>query len=390
MTEEHPKSARRKKEKLPRGIRRRGGSLVVYLSFPDGHAERRSVGNLSVKMAKQQREIWQREITEGRYIQKVPRVERVPFSVIATKAVEYAENYKRSWDTDAGRVKRMKEWWGNRPADSITTQEIDQKLLENVSPRASCWTETTSNEYRVLLAHIYKLAIDRGELTLNPAEKAHRFKLNNARMRELSYAEEDRLRAAIRALYPTKEPEFDLALHLGCRRSNLYGIHNKGRKVMAPLDWKDVDLDWKIVRFPRAKAGPGYVVPLNEVAVAAFKKLRERSSPDGTGPVIRKASGREVFSCRKWFEKCLEKAGIQNFHWHDLRHTFASRLRRAGVAIEDIAALLDHRIPGLRIVTRYAHADVEKLRAAVTILHVRTDTKTDTSPLIEFPKTKAV
>src|SRR6267154_2382063 len=52
------------KEKLPRGIRRRGRSLEVYLTFPDGHAERRSLSNLSVKMAVQQREIWRREIAE--------------------------------------------------------------------------------------------------------------------------------------------------------------------------------------------------------------------------------------------------------------------------------------------------------------------------------------
>src|ERR1019366_6822184 len=47
----------RAKEKLPRGIRRRARSLEVYLTFPDGHAERRSLGNVSVKMATQQREI---------------------------------------------------------------------------------------------------------------------------------------------------------------------------------------------------------------------------------------------------------------------------------------------------------------------------------------------
>ena len=160
---------------------------------------------------------------------------------------------------------------------------------------------------------------------------------------------------------------------------------------MPPLDWKDVNLDWKIVRFPRAKSGQSYEIPLNDVAVAALKKLRERSN--GAGPVIRKPSGRELHSCRKWFEKCLEIAGIEDLCWHDLRHTFASRLRRAGVSIEDIADLLNHRIPGLRMVTRYAHGDVEKLRAAVATLKqtdTQSDTKTDTAPVVEFPKAKAV
>jgi integrase len=106
----------------------------------------------------------------------------------------------------------------------------------------------------------------------------------------------------------------------------------------------DVDLNWEIVRFPRAKAGLSYRVPLNDVALTALTKLRERLH--GTGPVIRKPSRLERHSCRKWFEKSLKKAAIADFCWHDLRHAFASRLRRAGVAIDDIADLPDHKIPG--------------------------------------------
>jgi integrase len=152
---------------------------------------------------------------------------------------------------------------------------------------------------------------------------------------------------------------------------------------MPPLDWKDVDLAFKVIRFPRAKGGDGYIVPLNSVALDALKKLRERS-PDGTaGPVIRKTSGREVYSCRKWFETCLEKAAIQDLRYHDLRHTFGTRLRRNGVPLEDVAALLDHSIPELRMTLRYAHADLDRLRQAVATLE-QTGTKTDTGTVVAF------
>jgi hypothetical protein len=70
-------------------------------------------------------------------------------------------------------------------------------------------------------------------------------------------------------------------------------------------------------------------MPINDTALGAFKKLRERS--DGTGAVIRKfrpgktgADGRELQSARKWFEKCLAEGGIKNFRWHDLRHAFCN------------------------------------------------------------------
>jgi integrase len=371
---------------LPRGIRHRGNAWQVFLTREDGTPERRSLKkHLTLKMVTRQREIWQRQIEEVKYIKRVVRSERVLFSAIADKAIQHAKDYGRVWDAIESRATLMKEWWGTRFADSITTEEINAKLLETM--RAREWSETTNNEYRTVAARVFALAIDRGELTVNPASKAHRYELNNERKRELSADEETRLRKAIRENYPTKEPELDLALHCGCRRSNLYGIHTKGRKPMEPLDWKDVDLNFKVIRFPRAKGGDGYTVPLNSVALAALEELKKRS--DGTGPVIRKVSGREIHSCRKWFETCLEKAAIEDFRWHDLRHTFGSRLRRNGVALEDIAVLLDHDVPELRMTLRYAHADLGRLFKAVATLE-KTDTKTDTLPIVEFPGAVAV
>lgn len=186
-----------KREKLPRGVRRRGNSLIVYLTI-DGKPELRSMGMVSPKTADTQRKIWQREIAEGRYVKPLPTIQRILFSTIADRALDHARNYSRFWDSTASRIKRMTEWWGTLAAASITTAMIDTQLLSNIAPRGLCWCETTSNEYRATLSHIYKLAIDRGDLTANPATKSHRYKLNNARTRELSFTEEDRLRAAIR------------------------------------------------------------------------------------------------------------------------------------------------------------------------------------------------
>ncbi len=221
------RSSGKSTDRLPRGIRRRGDSLVIYLTHPDGSAERRSLGNVSIGTAVREREIEQRKIEEGKYVKKVPRVAMVLFSDIADKALEHAKNCKRCWNADAVRGRLLKKWWGDRPADSITTQEIDAKLLENVGTRGFRWTETTSNEYRATLSHIFKLAIDRGELTINPAQKAHRYTLNNARTRELSFAEEDRLRKASRELLSRERAgiRFDSPY----RRTPVKPLRNSGR-----------------------------------------------------------------------------------------------------------------------------------------------------------------
>lgn len=58
------------RERLPRGIQRRGDSLVVVFALADGKIERRSLGPVSVGYAKEQRAIYQRQVREGRYIPK--------------------------------------------------------------------------------------------------------------------------------------------------------------------------------------------------------------------------------------------------------------------------------------------------------------------------------
>jgi integrase len=377
------------REKLERGIRRRGKSLVIYLTHPDGHIERRSLGNVTPAFAKNQRIIFQREIAEGKYLKPVPRTEQILFKTIADKAVEHSRRYKRTWDSDEQRSRVFIDWWGHRPADSLTADEIGAKLTENLAPNGSCWSKTTFNEYRNSLSHIFKLAIDRGELVRNPAAKVQLHTLENARTRELSREEEARLRLAIRKLYPTKEVELDLLLHTGARCSNWYGANKKNRVHMDPLQWSAVNMDWKIVTFPRSKAGVGYQLPLNSVAMDALNKLLERSREGKVGPVIRKPSGLELQSCRKWFEESCKEAGIVDLHPHDLRHTFATRLRRNKVPLEDIAALLGHDLKKHSMTARYAHADLDVLREAVNTL-VETSTNTDTGTVVEFPRAEAV
>jgi integrase len=115
------------------------------------------------------------------------------------------------------------------------------------------------------------------------------------------------------------------------------------------------------------EVGQGYQVPLNKVALDALLKLLERS-PDRSGPIIRKKSGLELHSCKKWFDKSCAKAGVVDLHPHDLRDTFATRLRRYKTPIEDIAALLGHDLRKHSMTARYAHVDLDTLRKHVNKL----------------------
>src|SRR5581483_6241650 len=124
-----------------------------------------------------------------------------------------------------------------------------------------------------------------------------------------------------------------------------------------------------------------------------------RGYSGGSGPIFTQKP------YRMWFEIALKKAGIQNFTWHCLRHTFASRLVMAGVDIRTVAELMGHK--SLQMTMRYAHLAPHHTAAAVAKLDKpagntvetagATDTKTSTrvapvtrGKLIEFPQTATI
>ena len=77
-------------------------------------------------------------------------------------------------------------------------------------------------------------------------------------------------------------------------------------------------------------------------------------------------TGQPFKNGRHWFDDAVTDAGIKNFHWHDLRHTLASRLRMKGAPLEDIADLLGHK--SLTMARRYAHLGPNKLHEVVSLL----------------------
>jgi integrase len=116
-------------------------------------------------------------------------------------------------------------------------------------------------------------------------------------------------------------------------------------------------------------------VPLNDAAVAALRVVHDRG--DGRGRVFQsEKTGEPLENGRYWFDDAVIEAGIKNFRWHDLRHTFASRLRMKGTPLEDIADLLGHK--SLALARRYAHLSPSKMHAVVSLLKP-SDTTSDTS-----------
>jgi integrase len=76
--------------------------------------------------------------------------------------------------------------------------------------------------------------------------------------------------------------------------------------------------------------------------------------------------GARLLRIDRAFHSALKRAGIEAFRFHDLRHTFASRLAMRGQSLEIIGTLLGHKGP--KMIKRYAHLSPASLKAAVTTL----------------------
>jgi integrase len=153
-------------------------------------------------------------------------------------------------------------------------------------------------------------------------------------------------------------PIVRLALHTGCRRGELFG-----------LKWGDVDLirAHMNVRAEDAKSGVSRILPLNTEAVKVLRTWRpSKVSPDDH--VFPGADGAPLVDIKKAWRALLDDAAITNFRFHDLRHTFASRLVMAGVDLNTVRELLGHA--DIKMTLRYAHLAPEHKAAAVAKLVV--------------------
>jgi integrase len=304
------------------------------------------------------------EALEGKKLPEKLRRAAASFNEIAADALAHSKAHKRSYRDDAYRMKQLLNWFGPRVADSITPQEIEQVLADTTESKE--WLPATANRHRSLLSLTYRLAIRNGKLRENPVRQVPRKRENNVRTRFLEAEEEAGLRAKIRALCPAREPEFDLALHTGMRRNEQHHLR-----------WQDVNLRAGIITIPQSKHGGMRHVPINSVAAKALTILSQNRN--GSEYVCVGSDNRKGRDWERWFEQCVREAGIHDFRWHDLRHTFASRLAMAGVPLRTLAELLGHMT--LAMVMRYAHLAPAHLRDAVErIAGTPTDTTTDTRP----------
>ena len=244
---------------------------------------------------------------------------------------------KKSLDSDKIKIRLLPELRG------LLLEDISRDLIHSVVNRKTC-SGSTKNRYFALIRAILNKCVNEWDW-LDKAPKLKLHKEPKKRIRWLYPEEAQRLVNALDGL-PYMQHLVIFSLATGLRQANVLN-----------LKWEQIDLRRQVAWiYPdQAKAGKAIGVPLNHTAMQV---LMDR--PRVSAYVFTHSKGARVksISSRVWRE-ALDRAGIEDFRWHDLRHTWASWLVQNGTPLAALKEMGGWE--SVEMVQRYAHLAPEHL-----------------------------
>jgi integrase len=138
------------------------------------------------------------------------------------------------------------------------------------------------------------------------------------------------------------------------------------RSEILGLQWDQVDLKHGFILLDKTKSGKRREIPINDALRETLRGLFVQRRLDVIFVFADEKTGKQFQSVKRSFSTACRKVGIEDFHFHDLRHTFASQLIMNGVDITTISRLLGHAT--LTMTLRYSHLAQSHMLQAVNVL----------------------
>jgi integrase len=256
---------------------------------------------------------------------------------------------------DKSILKNLENYFGGRTA----LRGIDNLIGGYESHRSPDAMPATVSKELALLRRMFNLAIKWRWVSENPVDLIEMPHVKNERIRFLSEDEYKRLFEALDnpEMPVWLKPIIITALNAGLREGNILRLR-----------WSQVNLFSRLISIKGAemKNRENLGLPLTQEAFQTFMRLH-KVRRIGTDLVFHD-EGKEIYPVKlqRAMRKVCKLAEIEDFRFHDLRHTFASYLRQKGVDLHTISKLLGHK--DIRMTQRYSHLSVENLREAVSVL----------------------
>ncbi|MGA8165148.1 MAG: site-specific integrase [Waddliaceae bacterium] len=224
--------------------------------------------------------------------------------------------------------------------------DVRDKLLEEETPRGKKRSSATTNRYLAAFSKVLSFGVkELGWLQENPMQKITKPKERQGRDRFLSQEEIARLLVACKS---SSNPNLYSIVSIALLTAMRYG-------EIINLQWKDVDFNNRFLTLHQTKNGRSRIIPLTNKLIEILKSCPSYDSDPNEYLFTsgKKSSSNRPMSIRKSFANALKKANIENFRFHDLRHTAASHLAMQGASQGELMEILGHRTPAMT--RRYAH-----------------------------------
>ena len=316
-----------------------------------GERHVKSLGPVSKSTAKDEDRRFRTEVADGKYAKKKTDI---TFDRLAEIYLDWSEVNKRprSYDRDQTSLKHLMPHFKGKQLSKITPFMVERYKSER--KKTGCAPATVNRELACLKAMFYK-AVAWGKAQENPVRQVKLFKENNERMLILSSEQEVAMVREIRQLKISEHLEDIVvtALNTGLRKRELLD-----------LTWNQVHFRNRYLLITNTKNGDDRKIPMNKVLTETLRQLR-KGGLEGVY-VFPNREGKPYTDVKTSFKRICRKIGVPAFRFHDLRHTFASRLVMAGVDLATVRELLGHR--DIKMTMRYAHPSPEHKRNAVELL----------------------
>ena len=283
------------------------------------------------------------EMAENKFLD-IKKTKLIRFGDFADRYYELhcKVNQRNPVSASSGLLKALKRWFADKYLHEITPMMIEKFKAERVTEV----TASTVNRTLACLKSLYNKAISWKEFNgTNPVNEVRFLKEENHKLR---YLEKEEILNLIQQAKGVYKPLITIAVFTGMRRGELLD-----------LQWKNIDFNQGLIHLLKTKSGKQRVIPMNEFVRTALMGIHRHPKCPYVfvGP-----DGEPLKDVRRGYASALKAAGIENFRFHDLRHTFASQLAMGGVDLNTIRELLGHS--DLKTTLIYAHLSKDhKFRA---------------------------
>lgn len=282
---------------------------------------------------------------------EAPEERRILFKGYASEYLDYSRTNKGmlSARRDGVSLKHLVATFGDSDLSAISTRQIEQYKkyrLDNGGVKPA-----TINREIACLSNMFTKAVQWGYVSQSPTKGVKLFKEPPGRLR---YLQPEEMGTLLSSCSEHLKPIVVTALNTGMRRSEILNLR-----------WSSVNLKMRTITVENSKNNERRVIPINPTLYQELKKLSLHRQTDF---VYCGKAGKPFTNIQKGFVAACKRAGITDFRFHDLRHTFASYLVMSGVNLRAVQQLLGHK--GISMTIRYSHLSPEHLQEAVTNLSV--------------------